>query len=381
MVHRSEAADAGSSSVGTSRGRGLPWQFVGAATYLLKTIGSAERPDETDMQMRLTRRQFAAGTTAVLAAPFVAPRTATALTPGRSIGEHARASSRLHAVLVQRGDTMIFAEAFRGPGLDRTANIKSCSKSLVALLLGIAIDRGEISTVQARLAQVAPNLLPDGADSELSELTLQDLVTMRAGLGSTSGREYGAWVRSKNWVAYALSRPMVGEPGGRMIYSTGSSHILGAALTVATGESLLRQARTRLGDPLGIEFPAWTRDPQGYYMGGNQMALTPQAMLRVAVLMRDRGMFEGTQIVSRDWVEASAQPRTVSPWSGLGYGYGWFLSETGYLIARGYGGQVIAAHPERDLAVAITSDPDQPARSRGYFGDLMEFLDGPILNA
>ena len=81
-----------------------------------------------------------------------------------------------------------------------------------------------------------------------------------------------------------------------------------------TGESLLVQARRRLGDPLGIEIPAWTRDPQGYYMGGNQMALTPQAMLRVAVLMRDGGMFDGKQVVSRDWVEASAQPRTVSPW-------------------------------------------------------------------
>jgi len=342
-------------------------------------------PTEMDLPMPLTRRQFTAGTTAVLAAPFIVPRGAAsqaqALGPGRSIGEAARAFPRLHAVLVQRGGETVFAEAFGGPGLDRVANIKSCSKSLVALLLGIAIDRGEISDVRTRLTELAPDLVPEGADAEVADITLQDLVTMRAGLGATSGREYGAWVNSNNWVRYALRRPMVATPGGRMIYSTGSSHVLGAALAVATGESLLAQARSRLGDPLGIEIPAWTRDPQGYYMGGNQMALTPRAMLKVAMLMRDGGVFDGRQVVSRDWVEASAVPRTQSPWSGLGYGYGWFLSESGYLIARGYGGQVIAAHPERDLAVAITSDPTQPARSRGYFGDLMRFLDGPVLEA
>ena len=335
--------------------------------------------------MSLTRRQFATASAAALAAPFVIPaaasRTAAAQTPGPAIGEAARSFPRLHSILVQRGDEMVFAEALRGPGLDRTANIKSCSKSLVALLLGIAIDRGEVPGVDARLAEVAPRLVPDDAEAEVAQITLQDLVTMRAGLGATSGREYGAWVNSRDWVSYALRRPVVGEPGGRMIYSTGSSHVLGAALAVAADESLLDQARNRLGDPLGIEIPAWTRDPQGYYMGGNQMALTPRAMLRVAMLMRDGGVFDGRQVVSRAWVDASAEPRTQSPWSGLGYGYGWFVSDSGYLIARGYGGQVIAAHRARNLAVAITSDPAQPARSQGYFGDLMAFLDGPILEA
>lgn len=331
--------------------------------------------------MRLTRRQFATGAAAVLASPLVATRTAGSQTRGADLGEAARAFPRLRSLLVQRGDDLVFAEALRGPGLDRTANIKSCSKSIVALLLGIAIDRGEIPGVGARLAEVAPGLLPGDVGDGVAEITLQDLVTMRAGLGATSGPEYGAWVNSRNWVAYALRRPMVGAPGGRMIYSTGSSHILGAALAVATGDSLLAQARARLGAPLGIEIPAWTRDPQGYYMGGNQMALTPRAMLRVALLMRDGGRFDGTQVVSRDWVEASAEPRTVSPWSGLGYGYGWFVSDSGYLIARGYGGQVIAAHRDRGLAVAITSDPDHPARSQGYFGELMAFLDGPVLEA
>lgn len=102
-------------------------------------------------------------------------------------------------------------------------------------------------------------------------------------------------------------------------------------------------------------------------------------MLRVAVLMRDGGRFDGAQIVPGDWIAASLAPRTRSPFSGLDYGYGWFLSASGYVVARGYGGQVIAAHPARGLAVAITSDPTRPARSQGHFGDLMALLDGPVL--
>lgn len=291
----------------------------------------------------------------------------------------ARGMGQLHALLVQRGDEVIVAEAPRGPGLDRAANIKSCSKSIVALLLGTAIARDEIKRVDARLGDVAPKLIPAKATPGVAAITLEDLVTLRGGLESTSGANYGSWVQSPNWVAYALRRPMLDVPGGRMIYSTGSTHVLGAAIATATGKSLLALARERLAKPLGIEIPGWRRDPQGFYFGGNEMTLTPRGMLKLAALVRDRGRVGNTQVIAQSWIDASLTRRTQSPFSGLGYGYGWFLSESGFAIARGYGGQIIAAHPQRRLAVAITSDPGQPARSAGYFGDLMALLEGPVL--
>ncbi|MEM9011429.1 MAG: serine hydrolase [Pseudomonadota bacterium] len=321
----------------------------------------------------LDRRTFVLAASSALAAPRVV-RAQT-----RDLASAVAALPQLHSLQIRRGPDLVFEAAPRGPGLENFANIKSCSKSIVALLLGAAIDRGDIASVDLRLGQVAPGILPRNATPGAAEITLQDLVTLRAGLQRTSGANYGEWVSSGNWLADALSRPMVAEPGGRMLYSTGSTHILGAALAEATGESLLAQARARLGIPLGIEVPAWTRDPQGYYLGGNEMALRPTAMLRIATMMRDGGRFEGEQVVSADWIAASVEPRAQSPWSGLAYGYGWFLSRSGYFLARGYGGQVIAAHPERGLAIAITSDPTRPARSAGYFGDLMRLLEGPVL--
>ena len=321
----------------------------------------------------MLRRTFLLSLPPALALPHVA-RAQTA-----ALDEAMDALSQMHSLQVLKGDELVYARAPRGPGLERAANIKSCSKSIVALLLGSALDRREVASVEARLGDVAPGLLPAGADPSVAGITLQDLVTLRAGLERTSGANYGGWVSSSNWVADALSRPLVAEPGTRMLYSTGSTHVLGAALAVATDRSLLDLARERLGRPLGIDIPPWTRDPQGYYLGGNEMALTPTAMLRIARMMRDGGAFGGTQVVSRDWVAESTTPRVRSPFSGLSYGYGWFLTPSGYALARGYGGQVIAAHPERDLAVAITSDPTLPARSEGYFGELTRLLDGPVL--
>lgn len=324
----------------------------------------------------LKRRTFLAALAATCALPLICQAEAQS---ERDIRSRIEQLPQLHAIMVQRGDDLLFAEAPRGPGLDNLANIKSCSKSVVALLAGHAITQGNIAGVEATLGSIAPDLIPADATPGVAELTIEDLVTLRAGLEGTSGGHYGRWISSGNWVASALQRPMVATPGERMIYSTGTTHVLGAALAVATGNSLLTQARSVLGQPLGIDIPAWTRDPQGFYMGGNEMALTPRAMLRIAALMRDGGQFENEQVIDADWIKASLEPRTHSPYSGLAYGYGWFVSASGFIIARGYGGQIIAAHPERALAVAITSDPTLPARSHGHFGDLMGLLEGPIL--
>lgn len=324
-----------------------------------------------------SRRSFLAGTAGVLALPMICSSAARA---DGGLADAVDRLDQLHTIQVMRGQEMLFASAPRGGGLDRLANIKSCSKSIVALLLGIAISRQEIPGVGARLGEVAPSIIPANATVGVPELTLQNLVTLRAGLERTSGANYGSWINSPNWIADALQRPMVAAPGSRMLYSTGTTHVLGAALVQATGQSLLTQARARLGAPMSIEVPPWVRDPQGYYLGGNEMALTPKAMLKIAAMIRDGGVFQGRQVVPADWVRKSLTPRTRSPFSGLSYGYGWFLSPSGYAIARGYGGQIIAAHASRGLAVAITSDPTRPARSGGYFGDLMQLLDGPILS-
>lgn len=337
--------------------------------------------------MAVTRRRMMLGAVAAVGlgqAGLVRVGHAQARDPFAAVADRARGYSQMRALVIAQRGNVVLAEAFRGPAVDRAVNVKSVSKTIVAAVMGAAIDRGTVSGVDQTIAATAPSLIPAGADPRAAGITLEDLVTMRAGLERTSGGNYGAWVSSRNWVADALGRPFVAQPGGQMLYSTGSFHILGAVLAQAAGDSLLGLARGWLGGPLGIEIPAWTRDPQGFYLGGNEMALSPLAMVRFGEMYRNGGTHEGRQVLGAEWVAQSMVARTRSPYSGLSYGYGWFLGRArgvDYALARGYGGQVIAVVPARDITVAITSDPTLPARSGGYFGDLMRLIEDDIIPA
>jgi CubicO group peptidase (beta-lactamase class C family) len=302
---------------------------------------------------------------------------------GRAV-ESARQFPQIHSLIIARAGEIAFAEAFRGPPLDRSVNIKSVSKSFVATLTGIAIDRGVLSGVDQRLAEIAPGLIPKDADPKVRELTVAQLLTMQAGLEGTSGPNYGQWVQSRNWVAFALTRPFIAEPGERMLYSTGSYHVLGALLAKASGKSLLTLARDWIGDKLGIAIPPWRRDPQGFYFGGNDMTLSPMALLRFGELHRLQGMWNGARVLSETWIREAWTPRTSSPYSGDDYGYGWFIASIGgqrMVYARGYGGQMIYIAPSLGLTVVVTSDPAQPARSDGYVGQLRDLLASDIIPA
>lgn len=334
---------------------------------------------------RCRRRWVIAAMGASAAAP-----AAIAATPPLAVGvleevrRRARGLDQLHSLVVGHRGELALAERFRGPSMDRPVNVKSLSKTIVATLTGIALDRGVLAGVEQPVAPLLGPLVPAGADPRVAEITLADLLTMQAGLERTSGANYGGWVQSPNWVANALARPFVADPGGRMLYSTGSYHLLAVALARSADRPLVDLARDWLGDPLGIAIPPWSRDPQGYYMGGNNMALSPMALWRFGEMWRRGGTWNGTQVLSGTWIDEAWTPRTRSPWSGDLYGYGWFLTRlagTDVAYARGYGGQMLYVAPSVGLTVAVTSDPTRPARSHGYVGDLHALVADALIPA
>ena len=319
-----------------------------------------------------------------LAAPPDAP--ATALDPALldRAAQRAAALDQLRGLVVARNGVIALGEAFRGPSLDRAVNVKSVSKTIVAALTGSALDRGVLHGVDQPVAELLSDLIPAAADPRVRDITVAHLLTMQAGLERTSGPNYGTWVSSRDWVAFALSRPFVAAPGARMLYSTGSYHLLGVALARAADRSLLALARDWLGTPLGIAIPPWTRDPQGFYMGGNDMALSPLALFRFGEMARRGGLRADTRVLSAAWMEQSWTPRTRSPFSGDAYGYGWFLARAGghaVAYARGYGGQMLYIVPSLGLTVVVTSDPTRPGRSRGHVGALNALLAEDIIPA
>ncbi|WP_296165547.1 serine hydrolase [uncultured Brevundimonas sp.] len=273
--------------------------------------------------------------------------------------EAARDLPKMCALIVARDGQPLVEEVLRGPGLDTAVNVKSASKSVLAAVAGAAIGEGLLTGVDQSVAPFLSDRFPSDPDPRLNALTVGHLLSMRAGLASTSGANYGAWVSSRDWVRYVLAQPFESDPGGTLIYSTGTSHLTSAVLTRASGRSTLALTRELLGQPMGLTIPEWPADPQGIYFGGNEMRLSPRALLAFGELYRNDGVHEGVRVLPKGWVDACWEPRGNSRWTGDGHGYGWWMRQArGHEVfyAWGYGGQMIFVVPDLRLTVVMTSD-------------------------
>lgn len=325
-----------------------------------------------------------AGVLLAVSAPAAreAAAPAFALDQRDAILERAGNLPRLRSLLVSIDGDLVEEHYFNGTTARSQANLKSASKTLIAILVGIAVDRGHIAVDQP-ISDFFPDELA-GADAARRGITVGDLLSMQSGLETTSNRNYGRWVQSRNWVRHVLTRPMVDRPGGRMVYSTGSTHLLSAILTRATGMSTLEFGRRYLARPLGITLPAWLRDPQGIYFGGNEMTLTARAMLAVGDLYRRGGSIDGFEVVSREWIRESLKPRTVSRYSRRQYGYGWWMrSLAGHrtYYAWGYGGQFIFVVPSLESVIVATSSPNPGQGRRHHRRELDALLERQLVPA
>jgi CubicO group peptidase (beta-lactamase class C family) len=302
---------------------------------------------------------------------------------GAGLRAAAAALPDLRSLIVSRRGQVL--EEYYAPRVrrDALANVKSASKSIIAILVGIALDRGLIPGIREPISTYFPDLARD-SDPRKRAITVEDLLTMRSGLESTSGENYGPWVKSANWVRYALRQPMVAEPGTGMQYSTGSSHLLSAILTRVSKRSTLQFAQDTLFTPLGLSLAQWTRDPQGIYFGGNEMLMTPRQMLAIGQLYLDRGRAKGRQVVPAAWVESSCVPRTTSVWdSDRHYGYGWWIQRFGdetACFAWGFGGQYIFVFRDLDLVIVATSSTTVSEERRGHRERLFDLIEREILD-
>ncbi len=293
------------------------------------------------------------------------------------------ATGPVKSFMLQRDGQLLIDAHRMGMRADRTTNVKSVSKSIISLLVGIAIEQGHLRGVDQPIGDFFADYFERRPDPAKAAITIRDLLTMRAGLASTSIRNYGRWVLSDNWVEFALDQPLVGTPGDAMIYSTGSSHLLSVILTRATGMDTRRFASRYLFGPLGIRDGGWDRDPQGYYMGGNNVALSPAAMLKIGTMVMDGGVYDGRQIVPRAWIDESLEIYTRSRFNPYDYGYLWWqqqLAGETVLFAWGNSGQYILMIPALETVVAIASrSGGQIMQSRANRQKLFEVVENRLI--
>lgn len=306
---------------------------------------------------------------AALAFPSSAQQSSDGKEVFTEIRSEAEAIGSVRSLLIQQNGKRLAEQYYHGMQPGRKMNTKSASKSIISLLVGIAVDKGMIESVDDPIADYLPEYFEDISNEQKRSITIKDLLTMRSGLETTSFHNYGRWVTSDNWIEYTLEQPMIKEPGGDWAYSTGSSHLLSVIITKVSGMSTRSFANEYLFSPLDIEPGGWDRDPQGYYLGGNNLALSSEAMMKIGQMVLSGGTWNGQHIVSSEWLDDSFQTYTRSTYNPYNYGYMWWnRSVAGHKVyfAWGYGGQYIFMIPDLDAVVVILSSLNTASQRREY---------------
>ena len=267
----------------------------------------------------------------------------------------------LHSVLIVRNGYIVAEAYFHPYTADTPHQIASVTKSVIDILLGIAIDRGSIRGVDQPLLDFFPGRSIANVDARKQAITLEHLLTMTSGLDckDRSGTDE-QMQQSSGWVQYILDLPMAHVPGTQFSYCSGGPHLLSAVLEKATGLKTRDFANVRLFTPLGIRAASdieWGSDPQGYTLGGYGLYLTPRNMAKLGYLYLKQGQWAGQQIVPSQWVTASLTTHSI--WTDEGrrdYGYLWWLYPAhSYYSMMGMAGQQVHILPKRHMVVVFTA--------------------------
>jgi CubicO group peptidase (beta-lactamase class C family) len=253
-------------------------------------------------------------------------------------------------------------------------NLASVTKSVMTTLIAIAADQGRVDLDQPMLDFFADRTVAN-LDERKRRITVRHLTGMVSGLACAGEHDEPTLHQmnaSPDWVQFTLDLPMAAEPGTTFSYCSPGMHLLSAILQEATGATAFDFAKENLFGPLGITEAAWPADAQGVSHGWGDLRLFPRDAAKIGYLWINGGRWEGRQIVSEDWVEASSSFKieTGDYW-GEDYGYGWWILSDdddvpGY-AAAGRGGQRISVFPTLDIVAVTTGGGIDP-------GDVLERL-------
>jgi len=286
-----------------------------------------------------------------------------------------------HSVLVARRGRLVVEEYFYG--FDRTTwhDMRSASKTVTSALVGLAIDRGEIPSVETPALTFFPTYRKYANwDDRKAQITVQHLLNMSSGLDANDSDRnsvaaegnYQMQTGQPDWTKFALDAPMVADPGSQIVYGGANPLILGGILQAVLEEPVEWFAHRYLFGPLGVQEYRFFHDPAGVLYGGGGMYMRPRDMAKFGQLYLDGGVWNGERLMSEEWVRESLEKRgrIVNRWENE-YGYLWWHSTIQMgdrtvesVEARGAGGQYIYVVPSLEMVVVITSGNYRNGRYR-----------------
>jgi CubicO group peptidase (beta-lactamase class C family) len=279
---------------------------------------------------------------------------------------HNEGFPNLHSVLIYRDGSLVFEEYFYEFDRDTPHQMRSATKTLMALLVGAAVDRGLIPSIDDPVlpwfAEYEGLAHPD---ARKSAITLRDLLTMSSGFdcddwnADSAGNE-SRMVETDDWARFILDLPMLAEPGTAAAYCSGNVILAGRIVEKASGKPLKAFADETLFGPLGIEAYAWDFRPDRSNVENFVQAwLRPRDMVKIGVLILDDGAWAGRQVIPSDWIREMTTPHAEI--DGTPYGFFWwgrYLNLPSGRVelpqATGNGGQKIIVMEAQSAVVVMT---------------------------
>lgn len=217
----------------------------------------------------------------------------------------------VHSVLIIKDGKLVFEEYFYEYTRDTLQELRSATKSFVSALTGIVVDKGKIKSIHEKVLSYFPEYTFENDSALKNRITIENLLANQSGLDCDISNEKASgdeteMHNSNDWVKYSLDLPMVDVPGGKGMYCSGNSIILGRIVEKATKQSLTDFASQTLFDPLGITQFKWQFKPdKSSAETFCQLNLRPRDMAKFGLLYLNKGNWNGQQIISADWCASS----------------------------------------------------------------------------
>lgn len=285
--------------------------------------------------------------------------------------------SNIAGMVIQKNGVKVYENYFNGYTAGDALHVYSVTKSVFSALIGIAMDKGHIKSVEQKVLDFFPDYAVQAGETTIQGVTIQNLLTMTAPYKYAS-EPYEAFFTSENWVKAALDYLGGEAHTGEFRYSPIiGAHILAGILVKATGQAVLDFAAEHLFSPLGIHIThnvvfhnaeeqiawstedkhtgGWVVDPQGINTASWGLTLTIADMAKIGQLYLNGGIWEGRRIISAGWIGESTKEHSRWKQLNLAYGYLWWVIDEHRYAAMGDGGNVIYVNTKKQMVVAIAS--------------------------